>query len=147
MSLQLTGRLYSGSAIEQKSENFKVRTFILEITETNNGNTYTNYAQFQLVNGQVELLSGFTKGQQVTVSFNVRGQFWQDKCITNLNAWKIEAVQQQAPAPQPQQQPAQHPQQSGLQTPWPNQQTQQLAQQWGQQPVAQPQQQEGGLPF
>lgn len=117
MTLKLSGKLHSATPTEQKSEKFQVRTFVLEISETTStGQVYTNYAQFQLVNNNCSILDNFRPGQQVTVSFDVRGQFWQDKCITNLNAWKIEAVQQQQAAQQP-----------AAQAPPPTQQ------QWGQQ--------------
>lgn len=148
-SNQLTGRLYSATPTEQKTDKLKVRTFILDCTETTaTGETYQNYAQFQLVNNNCDILNGFQPGQPVKVSFNVKGNFWQDKCITNLNAWKIEAIQAQQPAPAPA--PAQQqqwPQQTQA-MPTPNQWTPAPApaqQQWTQ-PTAQPQQQQWGAP-
>jgi len=125
-NLQLTGKIVSGTATEKKTDTFSVRTFVLELTETNaTGQVFTNLAQFQLVNNNCAVLDQFQPGQMVNVHFNVRGQAWNDKVITNLNAWKIELAQpmQQAalaqpqhaaPAPPPQQAwgaPAQQPQQ------------------------------------
>lgn len=134
MTNQITGRLYSATATQQKTDRFSVRTFVLEMTTEANGQTYTNYAELQLVNNNCQLLNQFQKGQLVTVNFDVRGSMWQapsgeTKCITNLNAWKITPVQ--APAPQ------QPPQQQQWGQPAP--QTQAAPpQQWGQ--PAQPQQ-------
>lgn len=126
MNYTLSGRLHSATATEQKTDTFRIRKFVLEVTENANGQSYTNFAEFQLVNNNCDILNNFQRGQNVTVHFNVRGQIWTnpqgvDKCITNLNAWKIEPVQIQQPTPQqfapqqawgqPQPQPQPQPQQ------------------------------------
>ena len=129
----LTGKIHSGTATQQKTEKFAMRTFVLEMTD----NGYTNYAELQLINNNCGLLDQFKPGDMVTVSYNVTGNLWNspngEKCITNLNCWKIEPAPQQAPA-QPQGQWGQ-----------PAQPTQ-TAQAWGQpapqQAPAQPQEQQ-----
>ncbi len=95
MALELTGRLYEKFPKQQIKENFSKREFVLEISEQGaNGMMYTNYAAFQLVNAQCDLIENFNLGDMVTVSFNVRGNKWekdgQVKYITNLNAWRIQ---------------------------------------------------------
>ena len=50
------------------------------------------------------MLDSFEVGEDVNISFNVRGNEWQEKYYVNLQAWKIskEAVastQSAAPAP------------------------------------------------
>lgn len=159
MDLTLTGRLYSGTAIEQKTDTFKFRKFVLEITESVNGNTYTNYVEFQLINNNVTLLEQFQKGQMVTVHFNVKGNLWtspqgEKKCITNLNCWKIGPAQYETQAAksawgQPAQPAQPHP------APVPQSVPQQNSA-WGQQPandswrkppIQQPQNNPDDLPF
>ncbi|MFA7615718.1 MAG: DUF3127 domain-containing protein [Weeksellaceae bacterium] len=142
MSNTIIGKLISASPIQQKSETFSVRTFVVEISENANGQVYTNYAEFQLVNNNCQLLDSFRPGQHVTVHFNVRGAMWDSpsgerKCITNLNAWKIELLQQ--PNNQPQawnNPPAQPAQQAQPQPAWGA--TQQTAQPAAAQPSTQP---------
>lgn len=164
-NMQLTGKLHSATQTEQKSDSFKVRTFILETEDVGGNQVHINHVQFQLVNNNVELLTGFAPGQHVRVSFNVRGKLWtpqnggEQKCITNLNAWKIEPVQQQQPqqpqytqqsgqswAAQPQHQPT-----PALQTqmapPPPPQPAHEQKPTQSQSPWGQPQQNNGGLPF
>lgn len=135
MSLQLTGKLISGTATEKKTDTFSVRTFVLELTETGaNGMVFTNLAQFQLVNAQCAILDQFQPGQMVTVNFNVRGQAWNDKVITNLNAWKIEHAQQVAAQPAPQHMAPAHQPQQGFGAPQPQttwQPPKPAPQQWG----------------
>ena len=133
----LTGKIHSGTATQQKTEKFAMRTFVLEMTD----NGYTNYAELQLVNNNCGLLDQFKPGDIVTVSYNVRGNLWNspngEKCITNLNCWKIEPAQPQGPA-QPQEQWGQPAQPQGQ---WG--QPAQPQEQWGQ--PAQPQQDK--MPF
>lgn len=150
MSLKIKGKVYKINPREQKTETFTVQTVILDCTETVNGQTYTNYVQVQFANRNCDLVNGMQVGQMVTIHFDLRGQLWQDKCITNLNGWKVEIDSagnvnyQTAPAaaawgPQPQQQ-QQAPQQNN---PWgapPPQQQQQAPQQnnpWGPPPQQQ----------
>ena len=65
----LTGKIHSGTATQQKTEKFAMRTFVLDMTD----NGYTNYAELQLVNNNCGLLDQFKPGDMVTVSYNVRG--------------------------------------------------------------------------
>lgn len=154
MNPTITGRIISATPTEQKTDTFRVRTFILLSQENVNGNVYENHLQFQLVNNNCELLDRVQPNQMVTVTYNPKGSMWtapdgQQKCIVNLNAWKIEPAA--APQPQPTQtwgtpQPAQPqtaPQQAwGTQQPTPA--TPQQA--WGTpQPQATPE--NGGLTF
>lgn len=106
MALEVTGRLHEKYNTQQITPTFSKREFVLEISEqAANGMTYTNYAAFQLVNAQCAMLDNFNLGDQVKVSFNIRGNRWekdgQVRYITNLNAWRIEHPgQQMGAAPQ-----------------------------------------------
>jgi len=114
MSLEVTGKLLVKSDAQQVSEKFKKREFVIEIAEEINGNNYTNFGKFQLVQSKCEILDRFNVGDTVKVSFNVKGNSYVDKkdgitkYISNLDAWRVEAVGAQQSAPQqaqPQQQP------------------------------------------
>jgi hypothetical protein len=97
MSLEITGRLAVKNETQQIKESFKKRDFVLEISEEVNGKTYTNFAQFQLVQNRCDILDGFNVGDTVKVSFNIKGNKWEKdgktNYITNLDAWRIEVVQ------------------------------------------------------
>lgn len=117
MALELTGRLYDKQNTQQITATFSKREFTIEVVEqAANGMTYTNYASFQLANNQCTLIDNFNIGDNITVSFNVRGNRWekdgQVRFITNLNAWKIQAVGSQQQQPQAQAQPTFAPQPS-----------------------------------
>lgn len=84
------GKLHLILATEQVTEKFKKREFILEI-----GDQYKEFVKFQLVNDKCSLIEHFIEGQEVTVSYNLKGKPFknkqgQDVYYTNLDAWKIE---------------------------------------------------------
>lgn len=109
MALEITGKLINVQPVQQVNDTFKKREFVIEITEQSpSGMTFTNYASFQLVQDRVTAIDSFQPGDELKVSFNIRGNKWEKdgnvRYITNLNAWRIERAdqtfQQQAPPPQ-----------------------------------------------
>lgn len=109
MALEVTGKLITKFPIQQVNDNFKKREFVIEISEQSpSGMTFTNYANFQLVQDRVTAIDPFQEGEEIKVSFNIRGNKWEKdgnvRYITNLNAWRIEKTTdqqyQQAPPSQ-----------------------------------------------
>lgn len=96
MSLEVTGKLLVKYDAQQVNERFKKREFVLELAEEINGNVYTNYAKMQLVQQKCDILDRFNEGDNVKVSFNIKGNRWERdgkvNFITNLDAWRIEAA-------------------------------------------------------
>lgn len=110
MSYEITGKLIQVNDTQQVSERFKKREFVLETNEEVNGNVYTNFAKMQLVQNKCEVIDNFNVGDMVKVNFNIKGNKWERdgnvNYITNLDAWRIENAQQQAPAQAPPAAPA-----------------------------------------
>ena len=79
---------------QQVSEKFRKREFV--VMET--GSPYPQEIIFQLVQEKVELLEGYNVGDEVEVSFNLRGRAWTNprdgvtKYFNSLDAWKISRV-------------------------------------------------------
>lgn len=96
MSLEVNGKLLVKYDTQVVSDKFKKREFVLELAEEINGNVYTNFAKMQLVQQKCEILDKFNEGDQVKVSFNIKGNKWERdgkiNYITNLDAWRIEAA-------------------------------------------------------
>lgn len=97
MALEVTGKLIKKFDTQQISDNFRKREFVIEISETGpSGMTFTNFASFQLVQDKVSSIDAFQNGDDIKVSFNIRGNKWEKdgnvRYITNLNAWRIEKV-------------------------------------------------------
>lgn len=110
MSYELVGRLIAKYDTVQRTESFKTREFVIEKSEEIGGRIITNYAKFQCVQDKTAMVDRFDLGNEVKVSFNIRGTKWmkdgRENYITNLDAWKIEVVNLAQTAPPPYQPPA-----------------------------------------
>ncbi len=105
MAFEITGKLIAVYNIVQRSETFKTREFVIENNEENGGRVFTSYVKFQCVQDRTSIPDKFKMGDNVKVSFNIRGTRWNkngvDNYITNLDAWRIEhasAMGQQPPS-------------------------------------------------
>lgn len=97
MSFELTGKVYEIFPTEQKSERFKKREFIIEKSESSGDRTFTDYVKFQATNDKCDLLDNVKVGEQVKVTFNIKGNRWEGRdgqvsYFTNLDAWRVEAA-------------------------------------------------------
>src|SRR4051812_39906329 len=103
MSLEVTGKLLVKYDIQQVSEKFKKREFVIELAEEINGNIYTNFAKMQLVQNKCDIIDRFKEGDVVKVSFNIKGNKWERdgkvNYITNLDAWRVESASAAASTP------------------------------------------------
>ena len=86
MAFEVEGKLHRVFPTEQKSANFAAREFVLEIPDGN----YPQLIKFQAVQDRCGILDNFNEGDQVRVSFDLRGREWNGKYMTNLNAWRME---------------------------------------------------------
>lgn len=102
MSLEVTGKLAVKYDTQQVKESFRKREFVIELSEEINGNVYTNFAKMQLVQNKCDILDRFNVGDQIKVSFNLKGNRWEKdgkvNYITNLDAWRIESAAAGIPA-------------------------------------------------
>ncbi len=88
MAFQVDGKLHKVFDAEQKSEKFRAREFVIEISEGN----YPQMIKFQLTQDKCELIDECNEGDEITVHFNLRGREWNDRYFTNLDAWRIESA-------------------------------------------------------
>lgn len=96
MSYEITGKLVAVFDIVQRTETFKTREFVIEKSEDIGGRVITNYAKFQCVQDKTAMPDRFNIGDEVKVSFNIKGTKWvkegRENYITNLDAWRMETV-------------------------------------------------------
>jgi len=86
---------------EHVNEKFKKRTFVVN----DQADKYPQKISFQTVQDKVSMLDSIMEGQEVEVSFNLRGREWTSpqgdvKYFNTLEAWRIEGSSSQ-PSPQP----------------------------------------------
>lgn len=99
---KLKGALKLINDTVQVSEKFAKREFVI----TDNDAMYPQDILFQAVQDKCSMLDGYSVGDQVEVSFNLRGKAWQKdpssevKYFNSLDAWRIEKLSQ-APNAQP----------------------------------------------
>ena len=96
---KLTGTIKSISDTVQVSEKFSKREFV--VTDTTG--MYPQDILFQLTQDKCGVMNQYMEGQEVEVSFNLRGREWvspqgETKYFNTLEAWRIESV---GSAPQP----------------------------------------------
>lgn len=96
MSFEITGKLVAKSDTVQRSQTFKTREFVIEKTDDIGGRIISNYIKFQCVQDRTSMPDRFNIGDEVKVSFNIKGTKWvkdgKENYITNLDAWRMEQV-------------------------------------------------------
>jgi single-stranded DNA-binding protein len=92
MGYESTGKLYAIFDAEQKTERFRKRDFVLEVTDSR----FPQHVLFQLTGDRCEVLDAFSKGDQVRVEFSLRGREWTSpsgdiRYFNSLDVWQIQA--------------------------------------------------------
>ena len=77
---------------QQKTENFRLREFVLEIQDQ-----YTEEVKFQLTQDRYALMDNFNEGDEVKVGFTLKGRSVTSRegktlYFTNINAIRVEPV-------------------------------------------------------
>ena len=99
----LKGKLIVKGAEQQISEKFKKREFVVQ----DDSSQYPQVISFQLVQDKCSLLEAYNEGDEISVSFNLRGREWVSpkdgttKYFNSLEAWKIEGEAAAAAAATP----------------------------------------------
>jgi len=89
MENQLTGQIHYIGSVEQKTDNFSVRSLILKI---NPDGRYDQYIPMQASNTNTSKLDALNVNDNVTVHFNLKGQLGKQdatKAYANFDIWKI----------------------------------------------------------
>jgi len=91
MSLQVKGKLKLKGSEQVINDRFRKREFVL----TDDSSQYPQYISFQLTQDKCTLIDNVNPGDEITVSFNLRGREWKSpqgeiKYFNSLEAWKID---------------------------------------------------------
>jgi len=91
MGFHTTGKIHKISDTQQKTERFRVREFVLELSDNPR---YPQYVQFQLTGDRCENLDSFSEGDEVQVEFSLRGREWKGRdgnirYFNSLDVWEI----------------------------------------------------------
>lgn len=92
--MDIKGKVHEISQVITVSDKFKKRELILEYAENP---SYPEYIKFEAVQDRVALFDAVKVGDQVELSFNLRGRPWTDKAgktayFNTLAVWKINTL-------------------------------------------------------
>ena len=92
-SFEVTGTLKVKRPTQVVSEKFSKREFVITTDTTTQ---YPQYISLQLTQDKCALLDGFQEGEELKVSFNLRGREWSGpdgvKYFNSLEAWRLEKM-------------------------------------------------------
>jgi hypothetical protein len=92
--MEIKGKVHEIGALQQVSETFKKRDLIIEYAENP---TYPEFIRFEALQDKTALFDSLKQGDDVEVSFNLRGRPWTDKTgktsyFNSLVVWRINAL-------------------------------------------------------
>ena len=94
MAFEVSGKIIDISPVNQVSDKFKKREFVIEKKETGGSAVFIDYIKFQLIQDKCDLINESFLNEDVKIWFNLKGNKWERdgkiNYFTNLDAWKIE---------------------------------------------------------
>ena len=92
--MEIKGKVHEVGAVQQVSETFKKRDLIIEYAENP---TYPEYIRFEALQDKTAFLDSLKAGDEIEVSFNLRGRPWTNKegvtsYFNSLVVWRITAL-------------------------------------------------------
>lgn len=84
-NFELTGTLKNLMDIQTFASGFTKREFVIEIQD----GKYPQMIKFECVKEKTAILDGLTVGDEITVTFDIRGNEFKERFYVNLVAWKL----------------------------------------------------------
>ncbi|MFA8433019.1 MAG: DUF3127 domain-containing protein [Marinifilaceae bacterium] len=103
MNFEINGKLIVKDDVQQISDRFRKREFVIEV-ENERNSEWNDFIKFQLTQDRCDLLETVSLYENIKVSFNIRGRKWERdgkiNYFSNLEAWRIEKLaMEQSPVP------------------------------------------------
>ena len=99
MAFEITGKVIDIMPVNQVSDKFRKREFVIEKKESGSTGLFIDYIKFQLTQDKCDLINESFMNEEVKIMFNLKGNKWEKEgrinYFTNLDAWKIERVSAQ----------------------------------------------------
>jgi len=94
MAYDLTGKIKVIQEPQTFASGFTKREFVVTVED----GKYPQEIALECVQDKVKLLDDLKEGQEVTVTFDIRGREYNGRYFNNLQAWRIKAAAAPAPA-------------------------------------------------
>jgi len=86
-SFELNGTLKVLEDLQTFASGFTKREFVIEVPD----GKYPQMVKFETVRDKIDQLNTLSIGDQLKVTFDIRGNEYKGRYYVNLNAWKIES--------------------------------------------------------
>ena len=101
--MEIRGKVHEIGAIQQVTESFKKRDLIVAYAENPQ---FVEYIRFEATQDRVNIFDNLSLGEEIEVSFNLRGRPWTNKdgvttYFNSLVAWRVTKVTNAAAASAP----------------------------------------------
>lgn len=94
MAFEIIGKVIDIQPVNQVSDKFRKREFVIEKKESGGTAVFVDYIKFQLVQDKCDLINESFLGEEIKIWFNLKGNKWERdgkvNYFTNLDAWRIE---------------------------------------------------------
>ena len=92
--MEIRGKVHEVGPVQQVTDSFKKRDLIIQYAENPQ---FVEYIRFEATQDRVNLFDNLTPGEEVEVSFNLRGRPWTNKdgvtsYFNSLVAWRVSKV-------------------------------------------------------
>ncbi|MFT5165633.1 MAG: single-strand DNA-binding protein [Saprospiraceae bacterium] len=92
MAFDIEGKLFKKFDIQQVTDSFRKREFVIEIQD----GAYPQLIKFQMTQSNCEKLDSFAEDNQIKVTFSLKGREYtkdgKTSYFTNLDAWRVEKI-------------------------------------------------------
>ena len=96
MAFEITGKVVDIAPVNQVSDKFRKREFVIEKKESGGAAVFIDFIKFQLIQDKCDLINESFLNEEVKIWFNLKGNRWERdgkvSYFTNLDAWKIEKI-------------------------------------------------------
>ncbi len=97
--MNITAKLVEKFDTQPISDSFQKREFVVEFSENPQ---YPEFLKFELIQNNCTQLDPFNIGDEISVSFNLKGRKWTDpqgnvKYFNSLQAWRLEKAGSELP--------------------------------------------------
>lgn len=101
--MNVKGKIVEKYDTQNVTDSFRKREFVIEYAENPQ---YPEFVKFELIQANCDQLDGFNVGQEVNISFNLKGRKWTDpkgevKYFNSLQAWRLEKAHDMESADNP----------------------------------------------
>lgn len=101
--MEIKGKVHEIGAVQQVTETFRKRDLIIEYTENPQ---YPEFIRFEATQDKTAILDSLKAGDEVEVSFNLRGRPWTNRegvttYFNTLNVWRVTPLAATASAAAP----------------------------------------------